>query len=144
MPSQGVIARDLMPMDFKRRKLVPVIGIAEVARRLQEQCPARYPQPEFALFVCAQGQVVGFGGIALEEPGTELADIANAEECRVADELLIFVGVGRGRGHKFVFDRVEQIEGEFAKSLVAAVGQNRSFIERNDREERWADFTVAE
>ncbi|MFB9187250.1 hypothetical protein ACFFX1_54775 [Dactylosporangium sucinum] len=94
--------------DLDRREDVPVVGVAEVGRLLQEHGPRVEPQVELGLFVRVQREVVRLGGVPLEEPGECLAGVHDAEEPGVVDELLVPVGAGGGGGNESVLDLVEQ------------------------------------
>jgi hypothetical protein len=97
----GVVGGDLVPAHVERRQDVAVVGVLgpEVARPLQEDGPRRDPQPELALLVLVERQVVGLRGVALEEPRLRGRDVHHVEVRGVGEQLDVFVRAGRRRGH---------------------------------------------
>src|ERR1051326_8430726 len=70
---RDVIARHLVPAHIQLGQDVAIIGIAEIGRRVEEEGPARHPQPELALFVRMQRELIGLRRVALEPTGLRLA-----------------------------------------------------------------------
>jgi hypothetical protein len=87
----GRARRQLVPTDVERRQVVPLVGVAEVRRPLQEERPAAHPQPELAFLVRVEGQLVGLRRVAPEEARLRLADVHHVEERRVGEELDVLV-----------------------------------------------------
>ena len=92
--------RHLVAMDVEPGQIISLIGVAQIGRLLQGYGPGVDPQPELALHMRVQGQMVGLGAVALEKAGQGLAGIHDAQKTGIVDQLLVTVGAGRGRGHK--------------------------------------------
>ncbi|MHB1170595.1 MAG: hypothetical protein ACYC28_15060 [Longimicrobiales bacterium] len=82
-----VIGRDLVPAHIQRRQVIAFIAESQVGRPLEEQRPARDPQPKFFGLVRMQRQRVGLLGVAAEETRLGLADLHHAKECSVGQQL---------------------------------------------------------
>ena len=125
--------RHLVIMDVEPGQIISLIGVAQIGRLLQEHGPGVDPQPELALHMRVQGKIVGLGAATFEKAGKGLAGIHDAQKTGVVDQLLVAVGAGCGRGHKAVFDGLE--EGE--KGLIgqtAERAQHTGFIQRRSVE----------
>jgi len=101
------------------------------------------PEPEFALFVRVEGEVVGLGAVAFEEAGEGLAGVHDAEKAGVVDQLFVAVWTGCGGGNKFVFDGGEEGQ-KFLIGLAAVAAQYAGFVERYGGEDGRVEFAVAD
>jgi hypothetical protein len=86
----------------QRRQLVAVVGEAEIGGLLHEQRPRRDPQPELALLVRMDGELVGLLAVALEEARLGLADVHHVEEGGIGQQLDVFVGRRRRGGDEAI------------------------------------------
>ncbi|MCY1352108.1 hypothetical protein D9M69_383920 [compost metagenome] len=125
------------------RQFVAFITEPEVRGSLQEDRPAVKPEPELALLVRVQGQVVGLGAVALEEAGQRLAGVHDAEEAGVVDQLLVAVRAGRGGGDEAVPDAAEQTQ-EGLIGLGAEAAQHARFVQADGGEQRRVKLAVTD
>ena len=127
-----VIARDLVPKHFHLRQHITFVRKSKVRRLLQEDGPRGYPKPEFPLLMRMQREMIGLGGIALEEAGLRLRYVHHVEERGIGKQLHEVVGRGRSRGDEFIFNlAILKNAHELAESLNSAKSaQDRRFVER--------------
>ncbi|WP_422097508.1 hypothetical protein [Variovorax sp.] len=139
---RGVVARHLVIPDIERGQHVAIVGVPEVARALDENCPAGHPEPEFLFLVRVEGQVAGLLAVALEEACQGLAGIHDAEVARVVDQLLESVRARRGGADELELDGFERGQ-ELLIGLAAVAAQHARLVEAGRAEAPRRDVALA-
>ena len=136
------VRRNLMVMHVQLWQLVPLVGVPQVRRLLQEDGPRIDPQPELRFLVGVQGQVVRLGRVSLEEPGQGLASVHDAQEPGIVDQFFVAVRTRGRRGHEAVFHAAEQ-----GKERLVRLGtegpQHARLVQGHSVEQVYVQPTVA-
>jgi hypothetical protein len=90
----AMVAGHFMPAHVYFGQVVALVGEAQVAGLLDEECPTGHPQPEFLFLMRVQGEVVGFFAVALEEAGLGLPTSMMPRKAAYAKSSIYSFGLG--------------------------------------------------